>query len=85
MDLRSNRQSAAQYTPTEDVTQELEDGRIIQIAVAGVPMSMAAAIAAGLVDEQGQPVAKAKAAKPAPVGPSELKEGEEPVKPSEKK
>lgn len=84
MDLRTNRQSGATFMPTEDVTKTLEDGRQIQIAVAGVPMPLAAAIDAGLADEQGQPVAQAKPAKA--VGPAEVKEGDgEASKPSEKK
>ena len=41
--------NAESYTPTEDVTETLEDGRQIQVAVKGVPMPVAEAEKLGLI------------------------------------
>ena len=45
-DLSNN---AEQFVPTEDVTETTDDGRTIQLAVKGVPMPVADAMALGLV------------------------------------
>jgi hypothetical protein len=45
-DLSNN---AEQFVPAEDVTETTDDGRTIQLAVKGVPMPMADAMALGLV------------------------------------
>lgn len=58
------------YTPEEDVTETLEDGRTIQIALKGHPIPMADAIRAGLVKEgKTQGPAEKKPAQ----GPTEVK------------
>lgn len=44
-----NMSAGGMYTPEEDVTETLPDGRTIQVAVKGVPIPMAVAIKAGLV------------------------------------
>lgn len=49
------------YTPEHDVTKELPDGRTIQVAAKGVPVSMARARELGLVKDAQQ------------AGPSETK------------
>ena len=83
----TSRQGAGVYVAPEDVTEELPDGRIIQIAVKGQEYPMAEAIKAGLVKER-----KAQGpteSKPAP-GPTEAKAEEaeeeapapEPAKPA---
>ena len=50
-----------EYIPEEDVTETLEDGRMIQIAVKGHPIPMGEAVKLDLVKQGGQP------------GPSETK------------
>lgn len=45
----TNMSAGGMYTPEEDVTETLPDGRTIQVAVKGVAIPMAQAIAAGLV------------------------------------
>jgi hypothetical protein len=54
------------YTPEEDVTQELPDGRQIQVAVKGTPIPYEKAVEAGLVKEakaQGPAETKVKTPK----------------------
>lgn len=46
------------YTPERDVVKKLEDGRQIQVAVAGVPMNRAEAGQIGLIDEAGEALDK---------------------------
>lgn len=74
MPLQYNRAEARNtemYTAEEDVTEELPDGRLIQVAVKGAQMPMREAVKLGLVKpkkEQGP-----SETKPAQ-GPSEAKE-----------
>ncbi len=41
------------YTPSQDVTETLPDGRVIQVCAAGMPMPIAEAQRRGLVDVDG--------------------------------
>lgn len=43
---------AQYYTPKQNVERQLEDGRLIQAAVAGVPVLMANAIREGLIPDE---------------------------------
>ena len=54
--MNFNRSVQGEYTPAEDRTETLPDGRQIQVAVAGAPMPMSEAVKAGLVGPDGQPV-----------------------------
>lgn len=77
MPLANRPPQEPQYTPDEDVTVTLEDGRQIQAAVKGTPIPMSDAIALGLVKEKdaAKEAAKTDAAATgqAPTGPSETK------------
>lgn len=71
MPLGNRFQAEPMYTPQEDVTATLEDGRQIQVAVKGTPIPMSQAQALGLVKQPKQAA-----------GPSEKKE--DVVKPAPK-
>jgi hypothetical protein len=67
MAITGTRGTFETYTPEEDVTETLPDGRTIQVAVKGVPMAMSDAQKWGLVKA------------PKTQGPSEKKPGEGPA------
>jgi hypothetical protein len=67
MAITGTRGTFETYTPEEDVTETLPDGRTIQVAVKGVPMAMSDAQKWGLVKA------------PKTQGPSEKKPGESPT------
>jgi hypothetical protein len=50
MRTRTTANNADSFIPDKDINEELDDGRIIQVAVKGVPIPRAEAIRLGLVE-----------------------------------